>query len=112
LPREPTLKVAPDAKSSLKDGWVRQAFLTKAFLIRPTAIVTIAPVTPPPTNCGRCADVEAAAAGGRAERRDQGLQNGSADPAAGRTRNRFDEGAKVDKFFSSAPTPCLYQICH
>jgi hypothetical protein len=48
---------------------------------------------------GRCADVEAAAAGGRAERRDQGLQNGSADPAAGRTRNRFDEGLRSINFF-------------
>jgi hypothetical protein len=52
---------------------------------------------------GRGSDVEAAAAGGRAERRYQALQDGSANPAAGRPCNRFDEGAQVDIFKKSVP---------
>ena len=38
----------PATASTRRDPPFRQAFLTRAFLIRATATVTIAPVTPPP----------------------------------------------------------------
>jgi hypothetical protein len=103
LPREPTLKVVPDAKSSPKDGWVRQAFFDQSIFYKADGhrdnCAGDAAVHQLP---GRGSDVEAAAAGGRAERRYQALQDGSANPAAGRPCNRFDEGAQVDIFKKSA----------
>src|SRR5450631_1785282 len=57
LPRDLTRKVRTLCKILIEGRRFRQAFLTKAFLMRPTPAVTIAPVMPPPANCPAIAPI-------------------------------------------------------
>jgi hypothetical protein len=44
-------EAARRASTDHEDRLLRQAFLIKAFLMRPTTAVTIPPMMPPPANC-------------------------------------------------------------